>query len=130
MRTLRNDEFSANPPAFALISVLALVSLAALSATAFLAAARLEKTASLTTGDQTRMTLALDSGFHLGSYPIIRGDQTWNWADFLVGETNSTNDPNDTIGYLFHAVPSTNLQGVWSNYAMFSCATLSNVAAG
>ena len=45
---------------FALISVLALVSLAALSATAFLASARLEKTAAMTTGDQTRLTLALD----------------------------------------------------------------------
>ncbi|NBV97724.1 MAG: hypothetical protein EBT30_09320, partial [Verrucomicrobia bacterium] len=71
---------------FALISVLALVSLAALSATAFLASARLEKTAAMTTGDQTRLTLALDSGYHLASYVFTRADNTWNWADFLVGE--------------------------------------------
>lgn len=114
------------PPAkdshgFALISVLALVSLAALTATAFLASARLEKTAAMTTGDQTRLTLALDSGYHLASYPYTTGDNTWNWADFLVGEDA------DGVGYLFHAVPKTNTTtGEWTNYALFSCATMSN----
>ena len=114
------------PPAkdghgFALISVLALVSLAALTATAFLASARLEKTAAMTTGDQTRLTLALDSGYHLASFPYTTGDNTWNWADFLVGEDA------DGVGYLFHAVPKTNTTtGEWTNYALFSCATMSN----
>ena len=107
---------------FALISVLALVSLAALTATAFLASARLEKTAAMTTGDQTRLTLALDSGYHLASYPYTRGDDTWNWADFLVGEDA------DGVGYLYHAVPTTNTTtGEWTNYALFSCATMSNI---
>ena len=107
---------------FALISVLALVSLAALTATAFLASARLEKTAAMTTGDQTRLTLALDSGYHLASYPYTRGDDTWNWADFLVGEDA------DGVGYLYHAVPKTNTTtGEWTNYALFSCATMSNI---
>ena len=107
---------------FALISVLALVSLAALTATAFLASARLERTAAMTTGDQTRLTLALDSGYHLASYPYTRGDDTWNWADFLVGEDA------DGVGYLYHAVPTTNTTtGEWTNYALFSCATMSNI---
>ena len=107
---------------FALISVLALVSLAALTATAFLASARLEKTAAMTTGDQTRLTLALDSGYHLASYPYTRGDDTWNWADFLVGEDA------DGVGYLYHAVPKTDTTtGEWTNYALFSCATMSNI---
>jgi len=107
---------------FALISVLALVSLAALTATAFLASARLEKTAAMTTGDQTRLTLALDSGYHLASYPYTRADDTWNWADFLVGEDA------DGVGYLYHAVPKPNTTtGEWTNYALFSCATMSNI---
>lgn len=106
---------------FALISVLALVSLAALTATAFLASARLEKTAAMTTGDQTRLTLALDSGYHLASYVFTRGDNTWNWADFLIGEDA------DGVGYLYHATPRTNTtSGEWTNYALFSCATMSN----
>jgi len=111
-----------NSRGFALISVLALVSLAALTATAFLASARLEKTAAMTTGDQTRLTLALDSGYHLASYPYTRGDDTWNWADFLVGEDA------DGVGYLYHATPRTNTTtGEWTNYALFSCATMSNI---
>jgi len=111
-----------NSRGFALISVLALVSLAALTATAFLASARLEKTAAMTTGDQTRLTLALDSGYHLASYPYTRGDDTWNWADFLVGEDA------DGVGYLYHATPRTNTtSGEWTNYALFSCATMSNI---
>ena len=106
---------------FALISVLALVSLAALTATAFLASARLEKTAAMTTGDQTRLTLALDSGYHLASYVFTRGDNTWNWADFLIGEDA------DGVGYLYHATPRTDTStGEWTNYALFSCATMSN----
>ena len=106
---------------FALISVLALVSLAALTATAFLASARLEKTAAMTTGDQTRLTLALDSGYHLASYVFTRGDNTWNWADFLIGEDA------DGVGYLYHARPRTDTtSGEWTNFALFSCATMSN----
>lgn len=110
---------------FALISVLALVSLAALTATAFLASARLEKTAAMTIGDQTRLTLALDSGYHLASYSFFKGDNTWNWVDFLVGEDS------DGLGYLYHAVPyaggTAANRGQWYNYATFSCATLSNI---
>jgi len=125
---MRLSQMPSGKSAFALISVLALVSLAALSATAFLASARLEKTASMTIGDQTRLTLALDSGYHLGSYNFTKGDPTWNWADFLVGETN---DGNDSLGYLFHAYPytgtNTSLSGTWYNYATFSCATMSNI---
>lgn len=49
-------------PSFALISVLALVSLAALTATAFLASARLERQASTSIGKTTLVEMALDSG--------------------------------------------------------------------
>jgi len=47
---------------FALISVLALVSLAALTATAFLASARLERQATLPMGNTVRLEWALTSG--------------------------------------------------------------------
>lgn len=49
-------------PSFALISVLALVSLAALTATAFLASARLERQATSSLGNATRLEMALNSG--------------------------------------------------------------------
>ena len=51
-------------PSFALISVLALVSLAALTATAFLASARLERTATRPLGEKVRLEMALNIGFN------------------------------------------------------------------
>lgn len=58
-----NVALPARPPrGFALISVLALVSLAALTATAFLASARLDRQATLSLGNRTQLELALDAG--------------------------------------------------------------------
>jgi len=54
--------FPRSSAAFALISVLALVSLASLSATAFLASARLERQATVSLGSRTQMEMALDTG--------------------------------------------------------------------
>ena len=55
---------------FALVSVLALVSLAAFTTTAFLASARLERMSSRTIGDQTRLEMALDTGLDFACYTI------------------------------------------------------------
>jgi len=85
---------------FALISVLALVSLAALTATAFLASARLERTATRSIGDTTRLNMALNVGVESAtkSLKLIVGDppRPWNFVT-TYWRTNST----DEIGYLF-----------------------------
>lgn len=108
---------------FALISVLALVSLAALTTTAFLATARLERMSSRTTGDQTRLEMALDSGLEFASYPITLGGDTWNVPNALVGE-----DANG-IGYLFQGRPSTTPGSTTVRYyPLFSPATISNIS--
>jgi hypothetical protein len=87
-------------PGFALISVLALVSLAALTATAFLASARLERTATRSIGDTTRLNMALNVGVESAtkSLKLIVGDspRPWNFVT-TYWRTNST----DEIGYLF-----------------------------
>ena len=62
MPTFPHQTFSRFSPSFALISVLALVSLAALTATAFLASARLERQATTSIGNSTRLDMALESG--------------------------------------------------------------------
>ena len=62
MKSLRPSTNSSSSPSFALISVLALVSLAALTATAFLASARLERQATMPLSQTTMLDMALDSG--------------------------------------------------------------------
>ena len=62
MKSLRPSTHSSSSPSFALISVLALVSLAALTATAFLASARLERQATMPLTQTTMLDMALDSG--------------------------------------------------------------------
>jgi len=84
-------------PAFALISVLALVSLAALTATAFLASARLERSATRPIGDITRLQMALNTGKECATEVINRiGEPNWNFVT-TYWRTAPTND----IGYLF-----------------------------
>lgn len=108
---------------FALISVLALVSLAALTTTAFLATARLERLSSITVGDQTRLGLALDSGFDFACYPISLIGNTWNNPTALAGA-----DSNG-IGYLFQGRPSTTVGSTSVRYyALFSPATISAIS--
>ena len=60
-------------PGFALISVLALVSLAALTATAFLASARLERTATRPLGEKVRLEMALNIGLNCAKEIINDG---------------------------------------------------------
>ena len=62
MKTFSKKTIWIHSPSFALISVLALVSLAALTATAFLASARLERQATSSIGNATRIEMALNSG--------------------------------------------------------------------
>ena len=114
-----------SPPSkgFALISVLALVSLAALTTTAFLASAKLERMSSRTIGEQTRLSMALDSGFEFACYPISLAGDTWNVPNALVGE-----DANG-IGYLFQGRPSTTKGSTRLRfYPLFSPATISNMS--
>ena len=84
-------------PAFALISVLALVSLAALTATAFLASARLERSATRPIGDITRLQMALNTGKECATEVINRiGEPKWNFVT-----TYWRINPEDDFGYLF-----------------------------
>jgi hypothetical protein len=107
---------------FALVSVLALVSLAALTTTAFLASARLERMSSRTIGDQTRLEMALDTGLDFACYTIDLSGKTWNIPHWLAGE-----DANG-IGYLMMGTPA-NTAGstIVTNYALFSPATISAI---
>jgi len=108
---------------FALVSVLALVSLAALTTTAFLASARLERMSSRTIGDQTRLEMALDTGLDFASYPISLAGKTWNIPHSLAGE-----DTNG-IGYLLVGTPSnTPGSSFVTNYVLFSPATISAIS--
>jgi hypothetical protein len=108
---------------FALVSVLALVSLAALTTTAFLASARLERMSSRTIGDQTRLEMALDTGLDFACYAIDLSGKTWNIPHWLAGE-----DANG-IGYLMMGTPA-NTAGstIVTNYGLFSPATISAIS--
>jgi len=107
---------------FALVSVLALVSLAALTTTAFLASARLERMSSRTIGDQTRLEMALDTGLDFACYTIDLSGKTWNIPHWLAGESNG-------IGYLMMGTPlNTAGSTIVTNYALFSPATISAIS--
>jgi hypothetical protein len=88
-------------PSFALISVLALVSLAALTATAFLASARLERTATRPLGEKVRLEMALNIGLTC-VYEIIN-DGLASSFDAVV--TYWRINPADDIGYLLIGAP-------------------------
>ena len=108
---------------FALVSVLALVSLAALTTTAFLASARLERMSSRTIGDQTRLEMALDTGLDFATYPISKSGDTWNMPLSLAGE-----DANGS-GYLLLGRPSSTPGSTRvTHYALFSPATISAIS--
>jgi hypothetical protein len=122
---MRKDHLSVRfrDAGFALISVLALISLAALTTTAFLASARLERMSSRTIGDQTRLEMALDSGLEFASYPITLAGDTWSVPNALVGE-----DANG-VGYLFQGRPSTTPGSTSVRfYPLFSPATISRMS--
>lgn len=112
-------------PSFALISVLALVSLAALTATAFLASARLERQATSSIGNATRLEMALDSGKICASQVI--GDQTQpdvgNTHVILYWRTNWI----DELGYPFIGQIKASNTASWYYFPLFSPAGLTNL---
>ena len=110
-------------PAFALISVLALVSLAALTATAFLASARLERSATRPIGDITRLQMTLNTGKECATEVINRiGEPYWNFVT-TYWRTNSA----DELGYLFVGKPSASNNLVWYYYCGFTPAQWTNL---
>ena len=116
-------------PSFALISVLALVSLAALTATAFLASARLERTATRPLGEKVRLEMALNIGFNCAK-EIINSSMG---SSYDTVATYWRTNPADDVGYLLSGYPR-NLAGsttptpqmYW--FAAFSTATMTELA--
>ena len=125
MQTISKRKSWKSSPSFALISVLALVSLAALTATAFLASARLERQATSSIGNATRLEMALDSGKICASQVI--GDNTQpdvgNTHVILYWRTNWT----DELGYPFIGQIRASNTASWFYFPLFSPAGLTNL---
>jgi hypothetical protein len=121
-----NYRYPAHPTSesgFALISVLALVSLAALTATAFLASARLERQATRPIGETTRLQMTLNTGRECASEVINRvGEPYWNFVT-TYWRTNSA----DELGYLFVGKPSASNNLIWYYYCGFTPAQWTNL---
>jgi hypothetical protein len=116
---------------FALISVLALVSLAALTATAFLASARLERQATLPLGNALRLEWALTAGEMAAQQTIDDATQpasgtVKNFVTTLWQGTN-TDDWTKETGYLLIGEPNSTNNVLWTYYAGFSPAGLTNL---
>jgi hypothetical protein len=132
MKSLRPSTHSSASPSFALISVLALVSLAALTATAFLASARLERQATMPLTQTTMLDMALDSGavaaLRLLEYGA--GEQFNHVVTYWRG--SGANDWTNELGYLL--IGSHQSNDIISNplkvkyYFCFSSAALTNLA--
>ena len=121
-----NHSYPAHPKSkfgFALISVLALVSLAALTATAFLASARLERQATRPIGETTRLQMTLNTGRECASEVINRvGEPKWNFVT-TYWRTNSA----DELGYLFVGKPYGASSLRWDFYCGFTPAQWTNL---
>ena len=111
-----------------MISVLALVSLAALTATAFLASARLERTATRPLGEKVRLEMALNAGFHCAKEII--NNSVGSSFDTVV--TYWRTNPADDVGYPLCGYPrnasggSSTPQMYW--FAAFSTARMTELA--
>ena len=113
----------ASESGFALISVLALVSLAALTATAFLASARLERQATRPIGETTRLQMTLNTGRECASEVINRiGEPYWNFVT-----TYWRANPADELGYLFVGKPYGASTNRWDYYCGFTPAQWTNL---
>jgi hypothetical protein len=100
MKSPRPSTNSSSSPSFALISVLALVSLAALTATAFLASARLERQATMPLTQTTMLDMALDCG-SVAAMRLLEygaGEQFNHVVTYWRG--TNTNDWTNELGYL------------------------------
>ena len=92
-------------PSFALISVLALVSLASLTATAFLASARLDRQANRSLGESARLEMACASAMNCAKFTLNQFCQdSWTPVATYWRGTNATDWTNET-GYLLFGVP-------------------------
>lgn len=120
-----------NSPSFALISVLALVSLAALTATAFLASARLEKRATMSLSNSTRLEMALNAGACAAAEMLdYAPSKHFNFVTTYWRGTNPADWTNE-LGYLLNgAVNSSSVQTstVSTFYCCFSTATFTNLS--
>jgi hypothetical protein len=114
---------------FALISVLALVSLAALTATAFLASARLERQATRSLSQTVQLEMALTAGEKCADQTMGDSIQPSGGPNFVTtlyrgpGASDWTNEG----GYLFIGQPNSVKNLKWTYYAGFSPATLTNL---
>ena len=133
MPTFPHQTFSRFSPSFALISVLALVSLAALTATAFLASARLERQATTSIGNSTRLDMALESGKVAASQVILENSQTdlGNTHIVTYWRGSGANDWTNELGYPFIGQIKTSGAGgqqnaTWYYFPLFSPAGVTN----
>ena len=93
-------------PSFALISVLALVSLAALTATAFLASARLERQATRSLGETARLEMACASARACAGQSLnVMAQKSWQVLPTYWRGTNATDWTNE-LGYLLLGYPN------------------------
>ena len=115
---------------FALISVLALISLAALSATAFLASARLERRATMPLSQSTQLEMALSAGANAAREMLdYAPSKQFNFVTTYWRGTNISDWTNE-LGYLLSgAVQSTSARTstIYNFYACFSTATMTNL---
>ena len=109
-------------PSFALISVLALVSLAALTATAFLASARLERQATRPLGETARLEMACASAKECASQTLnLISEPRWHTIATYWRGTN-TNDWTNELGYLLLGRPNSVDNVRWTYYCGFNTA--------
>ena len=107
-------------PSFALISVLALVSLAALTATAFLASARLERQATRPLGETARLEMACASAKECASQTLnIMCEPKWQTIATYWRGTN-TNDWTNELGYLLLGRPNSVANVRWTYFCGFN----------
>jgi len=107
-------------PSFALISVLALVSLAALTATAFLASARLERQATGSLGDTARLEMACTSARECAIQTLnIMCEPQWQTIATYWRGTN-TDDWTNELGYLLLGRPNNVANVRWTYFCGFN----------
>ena len=122
MNYLRSQTFL--KPGFALISVLALVSLAALTATAFLASARLERQATRPIGETVRLQMTLNAARECATQTLTDvAGQRWNFVT-TYWRTNIA----DEIGYPFSGYAKDTSKISWTYIAGFTPATWTNLS--
>lgn len=130
MKSLHLSPTSASSPSFALISVLALVSLSALTATAFLASARLERQATMPLSQNTTLDMALNAGAECARELLdYAPSKHFNFVTTYWRGTGP-NDWTNELGYLLcGGVRSTSIKTstIVNYYCCFSTATFTNL---